>query len=412
MIGILDSPYFWWNAGAMFDTLIKYWHLTGDDEYNGIVSQALLAQKGQNDDYLPANQSKSAGNDDQDVWALAALSAAEYGLPEDGTSWVTLAEKAFNEQVLRWDASTCGGGLRWLIFSFQNGYNFKNSASNGHFFQLSSRLARYTGNSTYSDWASKIYDWTTSVGFIDPEFNVFDGADVTTNCSNINKAQFSFYAGLYVNGVANLYNITTGDEQAKWKTALDGLLNQTLSVFFPDGVAVEVACEPGSNCDVDMQSYKGLLAQNLVTTILLAPYTFGTVSHLLTSSAEAAAAACIDINCAFAWKSTETLAIGNLQGTNQTDPVADLGSQLSALSFVQGLLAKEAAPPATAGASDGDNATSSGTISPSSSPTFSGTGSPSGSADAGNAGTSLKGSQTGMGIFTTELLVAFVWLLL
>jgi mannan endo-1,6-alpha-mannosidase len=151
VIGVLDSPYYWWNAGAMFDTLIKYWHPTGDDQYDYITSQALLAQRGEDNDYLPANQTKSIGNDDQSAWALAALSAAESGLPEDGTSRIALFENMFNEQVLRWDPSACDDALRWQIFSFQNGYSYKNSASNGHLFQLTSRLARYTGNSSYSD---------------------------------------------------------------------------------------------------------------------------------------------------------------------------------------------------------------------------------------------------------------------
>lgn len=410
MIGLLDEPYYWWNAGAMFDTLIKYWHLTGDSKYNNIVSQALLYQRGQ-DDYLPVNQTKSLGNDDQGVWALAALSAAEYNLPEDGTSWSTLAENVFNEQVLRWDTATCDGGLRWQIYTFNAGYDYKNSLSNGHFFQLSSRLARYTGNTTYSDWASKIYNWTTSIGLIDDKFDVFNGMPTENDCSPINRVQFSFTAGLYIAGAANLYNITAGDEQMKWKKTLDGLLNLTLSVFFPDGIASEIACENIGTCTTDMKSYKGLLAQNLASTILVAPYTHGTIMPLLESSAEAAAKACQDSDCDFVWNTKKSLTV---RGTQNATENGVLGSQLSALSFVQGLLISNAAPPSTKAASGnsttpGDSATPSGTGTPSSSPSSSG--SPSAIVDAGNAGTALKGSEAGMGIFA-GLLGAFVYLLL
>jgi mannan endo-1,6-alpha-mannosidase len=214
-----------------------------------------------------------------------------------------------------------------------------------------------------------------------------------------------------------MYNITTGYEQSKWKTALDGLLNQTLSVFFPDGIAAEVVCEPRGACNVNKKSFKGLLAQNMAATILMAPYTSNTISPLMTSSAEAAAAACHDSNCGVVWNTADTLTVRDTQETNQTGTEGGLGSQLSALSFIQGLLLNKAAPSAKESASDGDNATSSGGSAspsgagtPSSSPSSSGTGSPSATADAGNAVMTLKGSQTRRRMFA-EILVTFVWLL-
>jgi mannan endo-1,6-alpha-mannosidase len=71
----------------MFDTLIQYWHLTGDSQYNTIVTQGLLAQQGPNGDYIPPNQTSIEGNNDQSTWALTAVSAAEaqFGEPQ-GTS--------------------------------------------------------------------------------------------------------------------------------------------------------------------------------------------------------------------------------------------------------------------------------------------------------------------------------------
>lgn len=67
--GNLPDPYFWWEAGAMFGTLVDYWALTGDDTYNAVVSQALLSQVGDDKDYMPQNQTRSEGNDDQGFWA-------------------------------------------------------------------------------------------------------------------------------------------------------------------------------------------------------------------------------------------------------------------------------------------------------------------------------------------------------
>jgi mannan endo-1,6-alpha-mannosidase len=66
--GLLPQPpngYYWWEAGAMWGTLVDYWYITGDTSYNNVVEQALLFQVGPNEDYMPPNQSKSLGNDDQ-----------------------------------------------------------------------------------------------------------------------------------------------------------------------------------------------------------------------------------------------------------------------------------------------------------------------------------------------------------
>lgn len=62
---ITNEGYFWWEAGAMFGSLIDYWYYTGDSTYNSVVSQGMLFQTGSNDDYLPQNQTNGMGNDDQ-----------------------------------------------------------------------------------------------------------------------------------------------------------------------------------------------------------------------------------------------------------------------------------------------------------------------------------------------------------
>jgi mannan endo-1,6-alpha-mannosidase len=398
--GLLPAPYYWWEGGAMFDTLIQYWHLTGDSQYNGLIAQAINAQKGPNGDFMPPNQTKAEGSDDQSTWALAAMSAAEEQLQgEEGGSWFVLADAVFNEQVLRWDTATCGGGLRWQIFTFTTGYNYKNSISNGYFFQLSSRLARFTGNTTYSDWASKVFNWTTSAGFIDSDWNVFDGSDVTTNCSQINKFQFSNLAGTYITGAAHMYNLTNGASQ--WKSALDGLLNRTLTVFVKDGVFYEEACEEKGICSIDMLAFKGLLAHWLVDTVQMAPYTSQEILPMLKSSAQAAAKAC-DGGCAFVWNGTST---GGKSGSG-------VGEQLSALSVVQGLLVGNAAAPVTVktGGSVG-NATSTSTGGENGTQT-SGSATGSGSLSAtGNSGFAMGAEAARMGVLA-GLLGSIAWLVL
>ena len=58
-VGLLPSPYYWWEAGAMFGQMIEYWYYTGDSTYNDVVTQGLLAQVGPDNDYMPPNQTKT-----------------------------------------------------------------------------------------------------------------------------------------------------------------------------------------------------------------------------------------------------------------------------------------------------------------------------------------------------------------
>jgi mannan endo-1,6-alpha-mannosidase len=207
--GNLPQPYYWWEAGAMLGTMIDYWYYTGDTSYNEVTSQALLFQVGPNNDYMPPNQTKTEGNDDQGFWGLAAMSAAELNYPNPPSNepqWLALAQAVFNTQAARWDTTSCGGGLKWQIFTFNNGYNYKNSISNGCFFNLGARLAKYTDNATYAEWASKTWDWVSTIGLLDNEYKIYDGTDDNLNCTQINGIQWTYNAGVYLLGAATMYN--------------------------------------------------------------------------------------------------------------------------------------------------------------------------------------------------------------
>lgn len=207
--GNLPSPYYWWEAGAFFGALVDYWYYTGDETYNEITYQALLSQVGDNYDYMPTNQTKSEGNDDQGFWAMSSMEAAEMNFtnpPDDEPGWLALTQAVFNEFVDRWDDSTCGGGLRWQIYTFNTGYNYKNAIANGCLFNIAARLARYTGNSTYGDWAEKTWDWMQSTGLMGSEYQVYDGTSNTDNCSSIDHVQWSYNAGIFLFGSAMMYN--------------------------------------------------------------------------------------------------------------------------------------------------------------------------------------------------------------
>ena len=231
--GNLPDPYYWWETGAMFGALIDYWHYTGDGEWNDITMQAMLHQVGIDSNYMPQNQSTTLGNDDQSFWGMAALTAAEDKFPnppKDKPQWLALAQAVFNGQTTRWDTDTCDGGLRWQIFKVNMGYNYKNTISNGCFFNIGARLASYTNNETYAEWAEKAWDWMTRVGLISDTFQAYDGTDANQNCTGINHIQWSYNHGVLLSGAAFMYNFVS-------------LSFTRLSI----GVEICLHCQPTSN---------------------------------------------------------------------------------------------------------------------------------------------------------------------
>ncbi|KAJ5152997.1 uncharacterized protein N7482_009475 [Penicillium canariense] len=303
--GKLDAV--WFAGGVMFDALIRYWYYTGDSSNNEAVSDGMYWQRG-NNDYFPANYSSYLGNDDQVMWGLAAMTAAELDYPQRSTmpSWLTLAENVFNAQIRRWDDSSCGGGMRWQVWPYESGYDTKNAISNGGLFELAARLGHYTNNQTYSDWAEKIWDWsattpllkTTTTSLVETTtWNIADSTTCQENCTDHGDWQWSFNYGVYMAGAAFMYNLTDG--KSKWKSGLDGLLD-TSAQFFPnhgynldDGtVMVEITCEPVQRCNLAQIIMKGTFVQNLAQIAVVAPYTSAKILPLLQGSAVAAAKTC------------------------------------------------------------------------------------------------------------------------
>ncbi|KAI0996713.1 Mannan endo-1,6-alpha-mannosidase [Podosphaera aphanis] len=329
--GILPPPYFWWVGGGMFMTMIDYWHYTEDTTYNDVVEQALSFQVGPKNDYMPPNQTKNEGNDDQGFWGMAAMLAAERNFqnpPKNKPQWLALAQAVFNELASRWEEKTCGGGLRWQIFSFNKGFTYKNSIANGCLFNLGARLARYTGNDTYAQWAEKVWNWETGTNLIDSNFNIYDGASMDQNCTTIDKLQWSYNAGIFLHGAANLFNYTNGDQV--WKSRTEGILKSS-EIFFSDGILQEQACEQTNTCNTDQKTFKAFFASWLASTSILAPFTAPQINPILASSAFAAANACNNGNsgsiCGSQWTIDEA-----------SDAPPNVGHQMTALAAIQSSL--------------------------------------------------------------------------
>lgn len=302
---------------------------------------------------MPPNQTLTEGNDDQGFWAMAAMSAAEYNFEnpqKNQPQWLALAQAVFNTQAQRWDTQHCNGGLRWQIFTWNNGFNYKNSISQACFFNIAARLALYTGNSTYADWAVKTWDWMVQVRFIDRNYRIYDGAHVDNNCTTITPYEFSYNVGAFLHGSAAMvaYSNKYGkaDQEAMWHERVDGLLNSTELIFFfgsdtSDKVMIEIACESVDLCDVDQQSFKAYLSRWMAATTKWAPWTFGRIKTLLQNSAVAAVNQCTGganhRMCGLKWTNN----------SGQWDGSTGVGQQMAVMEVVLANMIHEAKPPVT-----------------------------------------------------------------
>ncbi|KAI1823612.1 glycoside hydrolase family 76 protein [Xylaria intraflava] len=346
-IAIFPPPHYWWQAGACWGAMLDYSHYTGDASYDEVITQALLSQVGPQFDFMDPQYASSEGNDDQAFWAFTILEAAERNFPQPDDSvpsWLQVAENIWNTMVLRWDETTCGGGLHWQIYaSNPNGLDYKNSVANGGFFQMSARLARATENETYLQWAEKVWDWSQNIGFIDENFIVLDGASSIKECKNVNPLSFSYVQGIYMYGAAVLFNYTNGDKT--WGDRTNRLLQASRYYFgpFPNATNImyERDCELVDRCDTDMKSFKGYLSRFMAATTQMMRSTHSDVQELLAASAVAAGKACSGGDngtvCGEKWY------VGGYDGS------PGLGQQMTGLETVQALLAFDAQPPLKAG---------------------------------------------------------------
>lgn len=327
-------------------SLLDYSHYTADDSYDDLLTTALSANIGPTNDLMIPKYQGQEGNDDQAFWTFNMLTAAERNLPQvdDASvpSFLQVAENAWNSLSGRWNTSACGGGLLWQIFPENpNGLNYRNSVSNGGLFQISARLYRATGNQTYLDWANKVWDWSVAIKMVDENYFVYDGADSSTNCTDMNPISFSYSAGIYLYGAAVLANTTEGNAASTWTQRTEGLLKASESFFSPyensTNIMYEHACEQVERCNVDMKSFKGYLSRFMYASTLMVPSIQADVKQLLNASATAAANACSggedSVTCGQKWY------VGGFDGN------VGLGQQMCALETVQGHLVQQAAAP-------------------------------------------------------------------
>ena len=68
------------------------------------------------------------------------------------------------------------------------------------------KMALETEYGTYADWAEKTFNWTQAVSLMSQDYHFYDGAHTTLNCSDINRVQWTYNAGVFLLGASVMYN--------------------------------------------------------------------------------------------------------------------------------------------------------------------------------------------------------------
>lgn len=249
--------------------------------------------------------------------------------------------------------------MRWQVFPYNQGYDYKNSISNGAFFNLAARLGKYTGNSTYVDAANKWYDWCVAENLISSTYVVVDGIVVDGCNDHGHTEQWTYNLGVFLYGAAAMWNITQTNpaysaDASKWEARVTGLLGGT-NVFFKDDTAsqpvlTEIICEPEDTCAIDSSTFKAYLARWMRVTAQVAPFTASQVASLLQYSAPAAAVACSGAPV----HSSGGVTCGQKWYTGSFDGKTGIGMQMTALEVMQTLLESAGPVNEATGISKGD----------------------------------------------------------
>lgn len=342
-VGMFQPPYYWWQAGEVFGGMLDDWFLCQNNTFETLIYDAMIAQTGADYDYMPVNQTMVEGNDDQAMWGLTIMTAVERNFTnptKDIPGWLSMTQAVFNTMYSRWDSSHCGGGLRWQIFTWNSGYNYKNTIANGCLFQIAARLGRYTGNHTYLHVADRIWDWLVDVEFIvlSDKTNIYDGAPIEGNCTDITKLEWTYNHGVILGGAAYMYNATNGS--AIWEARIRQIMGGATSLFFQDGIMYEMACQNSGTCNNDQRSFKAILARMMGLASVLAPFSKEILDPLIETSAAAAALSCSGgtdgHTCGLNWE------------LKKWDGMYGLGEQDCALEMIHALLVNDRPAPYTA----------------------------------------------------------------
>jgi len=259
----------WFEMGFYWMAVAQYMDVGNDIQYMETFSGALAnAAFGQSASFLggkeAANFSAAAGkwNDDILWWGLAAVHGAEimgtdYKTPLESTLF-DIAKNTYQEVADQWD-DQCGGGLYWARNRNDAQVNkriYKSTITNVEQIIIAVRLYKLTNDRSYLNHAIKVYDWMVGpIAIVTADGAVLDGIYADQRCSQYDRRQHSYNAGLFLGGVALLFEATKDE---KYMKTIQTVMGNYEKVFVRDNILVDdCEVEQGLTCKRNQAQFKG-----------------------------------------------------------------------------------------------------------------------------------------------------------
>jgi predicted alpha-1,6-mannanase (GH76 family) len=242
-IGHLSYPPDWCRANAV-ESIANYYlynkEILSDDEKNYIWGILQETQKAQGTKFYQ----DAEYFDDILWWSLAYTRAYEVGLQRNeilaANEFLQVAQ-GINDVVAKdsWEGSVCNGGAYWSRTS-----KYKNAITNELYIVSSSRLAKLTADSKFTERATLGLNWLLNSGMLQKDSSlIVDGLDSSCNPTG---GVYTYNQGVILGGISeytklfpsNSSLVETGEQIAK-----------AVSVRLTDastGVLTEVSCGDGA----------------------------------------------------------------------------------------------------------------------------------------------------------------------
>ncbi len=210
--GRVNPP--WWSAANAVEAMVDFMNASGRKDYDAWLTSmhdlhrtplakwplvvAELKRRGSwspdDEEKLKRKQPKSADDsefrneymDDSGWWGIAWLKMAERTKEEK----FLLTAKAIHAHMAKAWRPDLGGGVLWCL---EPDKQKPNAITNNLFLILSARLASYTGQESYTQWAGKVYGWIQ-------EQKLYDGTGVVDG-PGTQQDYWSYNQGTYLGGL-------------------------------------------------------------------------------------------------------------------------------------------------------------------------------------------------------------------
>ncbi|XP_078687147.1 uncharacterized protein LOC144919547 [Branchiostoma floridae x Branchiostoma belcheri] len=233
-----------WQNGAVLETFANFMHYGNHTRYQTCLKSSLRQMYDLILAYAPA-----PSYDDMAWFGLSYLRIYEVLGDKD---FLSLAQQIhdWNYQY-GWDhTGTCGvpGGY-WF-------YDKKTTITNVQMLQLSAKLYRHTGNSTFLERMKTTWKYIQKNGLIDTE--TFQVSNIATDkCTGNRDFNKTFNSGVLVGGLVEMTHILNDTSYLK---LAHRVAQATIFYNSHQGVLVE-RCWP--ECDKDEYVYKGIFVRHL-----------------------------------------------------------------------------------------------------------------------------------------------------